>query len=96
MGHVENPIQVELAWSLRAGEVMRQTLSLPQGSTIADAISQSGWDLPGDVESGVWGRVREATHILCDGDRLELLRPLVVDPKEARRRRQRAARQPAK
>ncbi len=96
MGHVESPIRVELAWSPRAGEVLRLTLSLPPGTTIADAISQSGWDLPEDVESGVWGRVREASHTLCDGDRLELLRPLVVDPKEARRRRHLVARQPTK
>lgn len=96
MGNVESPIQVELAWSPRAGEVVRLTLSLPQGATIADAIAQSGWSLPEDVVSGVWGRLREASHTLCDGDRLELLRPLAFDPKEARRRRQRVARQPTK
>ena len=94
MGRAEDPIRVELAWSPRAGEVMQLTLSLPRGATIADAVAQCGWDLPEDVASGVWGKVREASHTLCDGDRLELLRPLAVDPMEARRRRQRVARQP--
>lgn len=36
---------------------------------------------------GVWGEEVSATYVLEDGDRLELLRPLVVDPMEARRRR---------
>ena len=35
----------------------------------------------------VWGRRVELTTPLKDGDRLELLRPLTVDPKEARRLR---------
>lgn len=100
MGRVENPIRVEVAWSPRAGEVTLLTLSLPHGATIAEAIAeaiaQGGRALPEGVVSGVWGRVREASHILCDGDRLELLRPLAVDPMEARRRRQRVARQPAR
>ncbi|HMN74427.1 MAG TPA: RnfH family protein [Burkholderiaceae bacterium] len=93
MGRVENSIQVELAWSPRAGETRRTVLCLPQGATIADAIARSGLALPADWVSAVWGRLRDATHPLCDGDRLALLRPLAVDPKEARRRRERGARQ---
>lgn len=87
MDRVEATIEVELAWSPRAGEVQRRALRLPQGATIADAVAQSAIDIPADWAYGVWGRLREASHILCDGDRLELLRPLAVDPKEARRRR---------
>lgn len=93
MGHADTPIHVELAWSPRAGEVLRLTLSLPEGSTIEAAIARSGWDVPAGVASGVWGRLRDASHVLRDGDRLELLRPLAIDPKEARRRR--VARRPA-
>ena len=36
---------------------------------------------------GVWGRVQPLDHVLRDGDRVELYRPLTVDPKEARRLR---------
>ena len=35
----------------------------------------------------VWGQEVSADHVLADGDRLELLRPLQVDPMTARRRR---------
>lgn len=96
MAHAENSIQIELAWSPSEGEVLRRALALPEGSTIADAIASSGWDLPPDLVSAVWGRAREASHRLCNGDRLELLRPLRVDPMEARRRRHRGAQQATK
>jgi hypothetical protein len=36
---------------------------------------------------GVWGRAREAESPLRDRDRVEIYRPLTVDPKEARRQR---------
>lgn len=87
MGRVDDMIEVELAWSPRPGEVRRQMLRLPSGATIADAVAQGGVQWPADWVSGVWGRVCEASHVLRDGDRLELLRPLAIDPKEARRRR---------
>jgi uncharacterized protein len=35
----------------------------------------------------VWGRVTPLDHVLRDGDRVEIYRPLTVDPKEARRLR---------
>ena len=96
MGRADGSIHVELAWSPRAGEVQQRQLCLPQGATIADAIAHSGFEVPAQLVSAIWGRVRDASHTLCDGDRLELLRPLAVDPKEARRRRERGARQRAK
>lgn len=36
---------------------------------------------------GVWGRKVAETHVLSPGDRLEVYRPLQVDPKKARRER---------
>lgn len=39
------------------------------------------------LETGVWGRKQAADHLLRDGDRVELYRPLKVDPKVARRER---------
>jgi len=104
---VEALMQIELAWSPRAGEVQRRMLTLPQGATIADALGKALADAdegvhvlmrsaPGlapELAPAVWGRVRETSHPLRDGDRLELLRPLAADPMEARRRRHRGARQ---
>ena len=36
---------------------------------------------------GVWGRKVPLSHVLKDGDRLEIYRPLKVDPKLARKQR---------
>ncbi len=68
------------------------SVSLPAGSSVADALRASGWleahglDLD-TLRCGVWGRVQPLDHPLRDGDRIELYRPLTVDPKEARRLR---------
>lgn len=74
-------IEVVRAWADRA-EVVE--LRLPEGSTVADALRASG--LSADAV-GIFGRrVTPARH-LADGDRVELYRPLKVDPKEGRRLR---------
>ena len=44
-------------------------------------------DLLPVLQLGVWGKPVDATHFLRDGDRLEIYRPLTVDPKVARRER---------
>lgn len=83
-------IHVEIVRSPRAGEVQRLSLSLPAGATVADALARSGWAVPADARVGVWGRPCVPTDVLRDRDRVELYRPLTVDPKEARRQRYRA------
>ena len=71
----------------------RVSLRVPLGSTLGFAVSASGLleQCPElDPEAwgmGVFGRRREADCPLRPGDRVELYRPLRVDPKEARRRR---------
>ena len=40
----------------------------------------------------VWGRRVERSYVLREGDRVEILKPLLADPKEARRQRARGAR----
>lgn len=94
MDHADDTIEVELAWSPRAGEVLRQTLRLPQGTTVEAAIARSGWELPAGLASAVHGRACDASRVLREGDRLELLRPLAIDPKDARRERQRQTQRP--
>lgn len=70
-------------------------LELPEGSTIADAVAASGvaTRFPGiDIVAagvGIWYRLREPYTLLSDGDRVEIYRPLKVDPKQARRERAR-------
>lgn len=81
-------LRVTLARAPRADEVELVELQLPHGATVADALAAAGWtvDAPGWAV-GVWGRVRALDHPLRDGDRVELTRELLVDPKEARRLR---------
>lgn len=40
-----------------------------------------------ELRIGIWGRVRSLDTPLRDRDRIEVYRPLTVDPKEARRQR---------
>ena len=71
----------------------RRSVQLEPGATIVDAIRASGIAREpgvGEIDYsrvGVFGRVVGADTPLRDGDRVELYRPLKIDPKEARRRR---------
>jgi len=86
MGHVE----IEWLCSPAPGATLqRLTLRLPAGSTAGDAMREAGYaDLPARWALALWNRRVGPDELLRDGDRLSLLRPLSVDPMEARRRRQ--------
>ena len=68
-------------------------LEVATGSTLADAIAQSG--LPEKFEDfeldltkiGIFGQKTSPDQVLRDGDRVEIYRPLIADPKEVRRQR---------
>jgi len=68
-------------------------LRVPVGTTARDAIELSGIrervpDLHvGDHRVGIFGKPCMLATVLRDGDRVELYRPLLCDPKEVRRRR---------
>ncbi len=81
----EITVEVVMAWPRRFEAV---TLQLPAGSTIAEAAAAA--KLPGsETVTGyaLHGIRGEPSTLLRDGDRVELLRPLQMDPKDARRRR---------
>lgn len=87
-------MKVELlrAWPRRAE---RLALDLPPGSCVADALTAAGLaDDPQTVAYAVHGVRVERQTLLREGDRIELLRPLQADPKDARRRRADAGRAP--
>lgn len=65
-----------------AAEVVE--IRLPAGSTVRDALAAAG--LKG-VQVGIFGRRVTMDTRLADGDRVEIYRPLRMDPKDARRRR---------
>lgn len=88
-------LRVSVAYSPRAGEVDEVAVDLPAGSTLIEAIRASGLlqrhpeiQLE-QARRGVWGRVQPDETVLRERDRVEIYRPLRVDPKEARRLRYR-------
>ncbi|MDH4020858.1 MAG: RnfH family protein [Xanthomonadales bacterium] len=85
-------IQVEVVLAMADRQELVE-LEVAVGTTIAEAISQSG--VPGMFECfelnlenvGVFGRKASSEQILQAGDRVEIYRPLIADPKEVRRQR---------
>ena len=59
---------------------------LAEGATVRDALAASG--LKGN-QVGIFGKRVTLETRVADGDRVEIYRPLAIDPKEARRRRAR-------
>ncbi|MFM8898843.1 MAG: RnfH family protein [Burkholderiales bacterium] len=91
MAHVDGSIEVTVLRSLAPRQVQTQTLTLPVGSTLMQALQQSGWWADShETETlavGVWGKLQPTAHVLRDQDRVEIYRGLRVDPKQARRER---------
>jgi uncharacterized protein len=88
-------LAIEVMYAAAPHDVRRLVLRVHEGSTLADALRASHL-LDGlsaaqadALEAGIWGRVVPLDTPLRDGDRVELTRGLLVDPKEARRQRYR-------
>ncbi|WP_269915260.1 RnfH family protein [Acinetobacter sp. HY1485] len=58
-----------------------------EGMSVQDAIEQSGLDLPQDFVCGIFSEKVGLDTVLNDGDRVEIYRPLTINPKEIRRNR---------
>jgi putative ubiquitin-RnfH superfamily antitoxin RatB of RatAB toxin-antitoxin module len=89
-------VNVEVVYCPRPGVCDRMQLTLPDGACLRDAVVASGLCLrhgllPDAVEAGIWGRKKPLQTLLRERDRIELYRPLRVDPKEARRLRYKRA-----
>jgi putative ubiquitin-RnfH superfamily antitoxin RatB of RatAB toxin-antitoxin module len=68
-------------------------LETPDGSTVEQAIRHSGLlkrfpeiDL-NEQKVGIFGKLVKLDAAVCDGDRIEIYRPITADPKTVRRRR---------
>ena len=68
-----------------------ETITVDEGASVADALRLSGIEerFPDvsldELQVGIWGKPVERTQALRDGDRVEVYRPLEMDPREARR-----------
>ncbi len=85
-------IQVEVVYALPEKQYLR-TVTVPEGSTIEQAVIASGLpELRRDInlaenKVGIYSRAAKLQDIVQDGDRVEIYRPLLADPKELRRQR---------
>ncbi|MBA4254557.1 MAG: RnfH family protein [Polaromonas sp.] len=86
-------MQISLAYAPSPREVVQAEVSLPEGSTVVDALLAAGWrerfalDTTPDIGFGVWNHPATLRTVLKDRDRVEVYRALRVDPKRARRER---------
>lgn len=87
-----NLITVEIVLALEDRQILRRLL-VPAGTQVATLIersgllAESGGEDPSTSPVGIFGRLCMPETPLCDGDRVELYRPLRADPKTARRQR---------
>lgn len=85
-------INVSVCYATDTLEFLR-ALRLDAGATIADALNVSGLALAVpevDLETmvvGIYGKKKPRDTVLREHDRVEVYRPLIADPKNARRRR---------
>ncbi|MDR2508200.1 MAG: RnfH family protein [Candidatus Accumulibacter sp.] len=87
-----DPLTIELVYPLSDTQKIF-TLSLPEGATVGDAIERSGILLKypeidlSKNKIGVFSKLVKHDTPLRDGDRVEIYRPLIADPKELRKQR---------
>ena len=85
-------IVVEVAYALPEKQYL-QRVTLQQGATVEETIRASGLlELRTDIDLsknkvGIYSRPVKLADVLQDGDRVEIYRPLIADPKELRRQR---------
>ncbi|MBS3998270.1 MAG: RnfH family protein [Hydrogenophaga sp.] len=84
-------LHITLVYASAPRTVHEDRITVPAGSSARDALERAGWlvrfpEIPSNT-LGIWGRVSSPQTGLRDGDRLEVYRPLRVDPKVARRER---------
>ena len=88
----EAQITVEVVFA-KPGEQVLEQLVVASDATVETVIRQSGLlerfpEIDLSVNKvGVFGKAAKLTASLHDGDRIEIYRPLIADPKEARKKR---------
>ena len=84
-------VNVELVYIPVNQAAVHLRLTVAAGSSVADVLEYSGLlqNHPETVgmPTGVFGRLVPLTQIVKSGDRIEIYRPLLSDPKEKRRQR---------
>jgi putative ubiquitin-RnfH superfamily antitoxin RatB of RatAB toxin-antitoxin module len=85
-------ILVEIAYALPEEQVII-SIKVPTKSDVKHAIEKSGIQIKfpsidlSKNKVGIFGKKTTLNHLLKDRDRIEIYRPLILDPKEMRRKR---------
>jgi len=89
---VSHKIAVEVVYALPEKQYLQRVM-LEENATVEDAIRASGLlELRSDIDLaknkvGIYSRPVKLGDVLKEGDRVEIYRPLIADPKELRRQR---------
>lgn len=84
-------VNVELVYVPVGEHAIHLHLSLASGATVAELLQQSGLlqshpEIK-DLSLGIFSQMVSLTTVLKTGDRVEIYRPLLIDPMEKRRQR---------
>ncbi|MEP1554967.1 MAG: RnfH family protein [Paraglaciecola sp.] len=88
----DTTITLEVAYGTPQKQALLE-FEVAQGVTVEQAILSSGIlsqfpeIKPSTSKVGIWNRTCKTSDVPKDGDRIEIYRPLIADPKEVRRRR---------
>jgi len=87
-------ISIEVAYAPASDRQVEIPLEVPVGTTLEEAVRLSGileefpdLDLGGKNMTGIYGKLAKLDTVLQERDRVEIYRPLIADPKAARRKR---------
>lgn len=69
-------------------EVFVKTLELPEGATLQQAVQEAGWTVGNNQKLALWNVLKDPQTKISEGDRIEILPALTVDPMTARRLRE--------
>ncbi len=93
-----NSLSIEITYALPEKQTLL-SISVPPETTVEQAIKQSGiLNMHSDIDLsknkvGIWYKTCKLDTTLQKGDRIEIYRPLIADPKEIRKRRAQKAKE---
>ncbi len=95
---MSDTVTIEVAYALPDKQRI-EVVDVPAGTTAIEAVALSGIEahfdgliVSNDLKLGVWGKAVAHSRALEAGERVEIYRPLLVDPKEVRKQRAAKAR----